>query len=129
MDFVKVHELNDPAIIIRKNGQQTTYEYNEISNPRPINWYKGEIGPIGDFWRIWYSNDGNGILTNGNIITVDTIGKEVSININTGDVDVLDQLSETGDSMHMLTKIIFVIGFVGSCGMILWRKSDKYQAD
>ena len=53
-----------------------------------IYWDEGEIGPICDFWRIWYRIGANAIVTNCNIITVDTIEKEVIINMDTCNVDI-----------------------------------------
>ncbi len=50
--YVKTDDLNKPAIFIfNSNGLQKTYSYREISIPRK--YHPNEMGPIGDFWRIW----------------------------------------------------------------------------
>jgi hypothetical protein len=51
--FCRVDDLDNPCIIVyNTDGTLFEYSYREVSKPRKYN--KGEVGPIGNFWRIWY---------------------------------------------------------------------------
>jgi len=50
--FCRKQDLKNPAVVIYyQDGHSQKYSYKQLSQPRK---YKlGEVGPIGDFWRIW----------------------------------------------------------------------------
>jgi len=62
--YVKIEDLNKPAVFIfNSKGLKKTYSYREISIPRK--YYPNEMGPIGDFWRIWREQ---GTLQQGSLV-------------------------------------------------------------
>lgn len=53
--FVKLEDLHKSAVLIfNPHGIQTHYTYNHLSKPRK--YHSREVGPIGDFWRVWRTN-------------------------------------------------------------------------
>lgn len=50
--FVSEPNLDKPAIIVyRADGKADNLAYNAVSTPRK--YHPGEVGPLGDRWRIW----------------------------------------------------------------------------
>ncbi len=49
--FVKIDDLNTPAILIFSPKGKTQYTYSQLGKPRVYRYR--EVGPIGDFWRVW----------------------------------------------------------------------------
>jgi len=50
--FVNNEDLHKPAVLIfNPRGLQASMTYNQLSTPRK--YHDREIGPIGEFWRIW----------------------------------------------------------------------------
>lgn len=53
--YVKIDDLHQPAVLIfNPSGLQATLTYDQLSTPRK--YHEREIGPIGDFWRVWREN-------------------------------------------------------------------------
>lgn len=62
-------ELDSPALAIYgRGGLARSYTYNELSKPRERK--PDEIGPIGDFWRVWRRE----ATIKGNILTLEVEG-------------------------------------------------------
>lgn len=62
-------ELDSAAVVIYgRGGAVRTYTYNELSKPRERK--PDEIGPIGDFWRVWRGD----ATINGNVLTIHVEG-------------------------------------------------------
>jgi len=62
-------ELNKPAVsIYGRAGLKRTYTYNQLSKPRERK--PDEVGPIGDFWRVWREK----ATLKGNVLTIDVEG-------------------------------------------------------
>ena len=51
-EFVSFENLDEAALIIfSADGEILRKSFSEVSTPR--RYQRGEVGPIGDFWRIW----------------------------------------------------------------------------
>lgn len=69
--YVKASNCNEPAVIIySEHSSPTEWTYDAVSIPRIYK--ENEIGPIGEFWRIWRGSASN---QDGTII-IKTEGKE-----------------------------------------------------
>lgn len=70
----KADELDQPAVVIYgREGARQTFSYRELSIPRKRN--EDEVGPVGDFWRIWRGD----ASLNGNLFTINGEGREPSV--------------------------------------------------
>ncbi len=50
--FVKVDELDQPAVVVYgAKGIVSQWTFRQVGNPR--SYRPQEVGPIGDFWRVW----------------------------------------------------------------------------
>jgi hypothetical protein len=69
--WIQDYSLNKAAVVIYgRSGAERTFTYNELSKPRERK--PEEIGPIGDFWRVWRSD----ATINGNLLTINIEGGE-----------------------------------------------------
>jgi hypothetical protein len=67
-------ELDQPAVVIyQREGARRTFSYRELSLPRKR--HEKEVGPIGDFWRIWRGD----VSLNGNLLTIHGEGRKPSV--------------------------------------------------
>jgi hypothetical protein len=67
----KVDELDEPAVVIHgREGVRGTFSYRELSVPRKLR--GDEVGPIGDFWRLWRGE----ATLKGNLLTIDVEGRK-----------------------------------------------------
>lgn len=70
----KADELDQPAVVIYgREGARRTFSYREISLPRKRN--EDEIGPVGDFWRVWRGD----ASLNGYLLTINGEGRKPSV--------------------------------------------------
>lgn len=69
--YVKLEDAANKAIVVYSaKGEAVSRTYAEASKPRA---YKDhEIGPIGDFWRIWREME---ITREGDVVTIKAAGK------------------------------------------------------
>ena len=76
--YVQTEALNTPAMIIfSPSGIVLQRSYSEVSKPR--RYRRGEIGPIGSFWRVWRDDASQ----DGDTVTVDVSGrKPIIVNLN-----------------------------------------------
>ena len=69
--FVQINSVQKPAIIIYSaKGEVLSRQYSDISKPR--RYRRREVGPIGDFWRIWRGE----VTSKGDVITIEVEGEE-----------------------------------------------------
>lgn len=68
--FVQKNDTSKGAAVSiwHRNGKKCVFSFSDLSRPRPYR--RGEIGPIGSFWRIWLEQqeqapDGIRLLTAG----------------------------------------------------------------
>lgn len=62
-------EPDSPAVVIYgRAGVTRSYTYNQLSKPRERK--PDEIGPIGDFWRVWRDD----ATIHGNLLTINVAG-------------------------------------------------------
>ena len=64
-----IERVNDPAFIVySRDGIAVSHSYRDLCNPkRRLPW---DIGPIGNFWRVWRKESG----MSGDTITINTVG-------------------------------------------------------
>lgn len=62
-------ERDDAIVVYSANGMVLHKNYAEVSKPRE--YLKDEIGPVGDFWRIWRV----GVKREGEKVTIEVTGK------------------------------------------------------
>lgn len=69
--FVKTEQLEEPALVIYgAKGELAKKSFKELCVPRKYR--RNEIGPIGDFWRIWR----DGATRKENVVTVEVSGRK-----------------------------------------------------
>lgn len=69
--YITEESTDEPAIILYSTeGAQSKWSYREVSEPR--RYQEGEIGPLGDSWRIWRE----GITTDGDTVVIEVVGRE-----------------------------------------------------
>ncbi len=67
--FCQTGELDEPAVVIYgRDGARRIFTYRQLSTPRKLG--EDEIGPIGDFWRIWRGE----ASMKGDILTISVEG-------------------------------------------------------
>lgn len=72
--WVQDYCLNKAAVVIYgRSGAERTYSYNELSKPRERK--PEEVGPIGDFWRVWRGD----ATINGNLLTINVEGGKTRV--------------------------------------------------
>lgn len=78
--FCKTEELDEPAVVIYgRDGARRIFTYRQLSKPRKLG--EDEIGPIGDFWRIWRGD----AAIKGNLLTIAVEGGDPrTIDLKTG---------------------------------------------
>ncbi len=83
--FVTTDHFDRPAIVIYSaSGTLASFAFRDIGDARPYR--KGEIGPIGESWRIWLES----IARTGDEIVVSTPkGKKIRIDLAKGAIDPL----------------------------------------
>lgn len=88
--WCKADEADSPAVVIYgRNGTLRSYTYRELSKPRERN--PEEVGPIGDFWRVWRGD----ATINGDVLTIHVVGGKPRV-IDLKNPQALTPL-ETGD--------------------------------
>jgi hypothetical protein len=88
---VKVDDLNTHALVVySSDGVALKKSFGEISTPRPYN--KGEIGPIGDFWRIWRGD----ITRKEEVISIAVEGRDKPFEIDFSKIDELRKAEKEG---------------------------------
>ena len=80
--YCKVDNLDDAAVVIYgREGAKRIYTYRQLSTPRKLG--VDEIGPIGDFWRVWRSS----ASISKNLLTIAVEGGEPrTIDLKTGQI-------------------------------------------
>jgi hypothetical protein len=72
--WCKADELDEPAVVIYgRNGARRIFTYRQLSTPRKPG--KDEVGPIGDFWRLWRDE----ATIKGNLLTIQVEGRETQV--------------------------------------------------
>jgi hypothetical protein len=70
-DTVKEDDVKTEALVVYASaGVALKKTYAELGTPRP--YHKGEVGPIGDFWRIWRGD----ITRKDEVISIPVEGRE-----------------------------------------------------
>lgn len=80
--FVKADDLETEALTVHSSvGVALKKTFAELGTPRP---YKNdEIGPIGDFWRIWRGE----VTRKGEVISIAVEGREKPIEIDFSEIE------------------------------------------
>jgi len=73
--FVREDQVKrDVAVkVYGAKGVEMSQTYDQVSQPRP--YAEGEVGPIGDFWRIWRGE----CKQEGDVVTIQTAGKPACV--------------------------------------------------
>ena len=67
--WCQVDDLDEAAVVIYgRDGARRIFTYNELSKPRKRG--DQEMGPIGDFWRVWRGD----VTLKGNLLTIEVEG-------------------------------------------------------
>jgi hypothetical protein len=89
---VKVDDVKTQALVVYSSECVALKKsYGEISTPRPYN--KGEVGPIGDFWRIWRGED---ITRKEEVILIPVEGRDKPFEIDLSKIDELRKAEKAG---------------------------------
>ncbi|QTN32632.1 hypothetical protein HZ994_09895 [Akkermansiaceae bacterium] len=72
--WCKADELDEPAVVIYgRDGARRIFTYRQLSTPRKPG--EDEIGPIGDFWRLWRDD----ATIKGNLLTIQVEGRKTQV--------------------------------------------------
>lgn len=84
LPYVQTDELKNPAIVIYSaKGVVVEWTFNQVGGARRYN--AGEIGPIGDFWRIWREE----VNQTGDVVQIVTPSKKrVTLDLAKGPISI-----------------------------------------
>jgi hypothetical protein len=91
-DSVKVDDVKTQALVAYSSeGVALKRTYAELGTPRP--YHEGEVGPIGDFWRIWR---GENITRKEEVISIAVEGRDKPFEIDLSKIDELRKVEKAG---------------------------------
>ena len=89
--FVKAEDVKATALTVySKSGAAFEKTFAELGTPRAYR--KDEIGPIGDFWRIWRGD----VSRKGEVISIEVEGREKSFEIDFSKIEELQKAEQGG---------------------------------
>jgi len=89
--FVQANNVKTDALrVYSSRGVALERTFAELGNPRPYR--QDEIGPIGDFWRIWRGE----VTRKGEVISIPVEGREKSFEIDLSKIDKLRKGAQDG---------------------------------
>jgi len=89
--FVKADDVKMTALTVySKSGAALEKTFAELGTPRAYR--KDEIGPIGDFWRIWRGD----VSRKAEVISIEVEGREKSFEIDFSKIEELRKAEQDG---------------------------------
>lgn len=90
-DSVKVDDVKTESLVVySSDGVAFKKTFAELGTPRP--YHKGEIGPIGDFWRIWRED----VTRKEEVVSIPVEGREKPFEIDFSKIEELRKADQSG---------------------------------